>query len=58
MFASSHARPKAAKLSVVGSPIFEFAQSFSVRKAVAAMKSKGSTAEAQKRPIATTRGHE
>ena len=58
MFALVHARSNAPNEKVVGSPILEFAQSASVRNAVAAMKSSGRTAETQKRPIATTSGHE
>jgi hypothetical protein len=57
MFASVQARWKASKLNTVGNPILEFAQSASVRKAVAAMKSSGSTAETQKSPTPTTSGH-
>jgi hypothetical protein len=58
MFALVHARSNAPNEKVVGSPILEFAQSASVRNAVAAMKRSGTTAETQKRPIATTSGHE
>src|SRR5258706_15289139 len=58
MFALVHARSNAPNEKVVGSPILEFAQSASVRNAVAAMKRSGRTAETQKRPIATTSGHE
>jgi hypothetical protein len=58
MFALVHARSKAPNEKVVGSPILEFAQSASVRNAVAAMKRSGRTAETQKRPIATTSGDE
>src|ERR1700674_3037088 len=58
MFALVHARSKEPNEKVVGSPILEFAQSASVRNAVAAMKRSGRMAETQKRPIATTSGHE
>jgi len=58
MFALVHARSNAPNENVVGSPILEFAQSASVRNAVAAMNNSGSTAETQKSEIATTSGHE
>jgi hypothetical protein len=58
MFALVHARSNAPNEKVVGSPILEFAQSASVRNAVAAMNKSGSTAETQKSEIATTSGHE
>jgi hypothetical protein len=58
MLALVHARSNAPNENVVGSPILEFAQSASVRNAVAAMKRRGRMAETQKRPIATTSGHE
>jgi hypothetical protein len=58
MFALVHARSNAPNEKVVGSPILEFAQSASVRNAVAAMNNSGSTAETQKSAIATTSGHE
>src|ERR1700682_6436993 len=58
MFALVHARSNAPNENVVGSPILEFAQSASVRNAVAAMKRSGRIAATQKRQIATTSGHE
>ena len=58
MFAPVHARSNASSDSVVGSPIFSFAQSACVRNAVAAMNSSGRIAEMQKRLIAITSGQE
>src|SRR6478736_5898439 len=58
MLAPVHARSNAPRESVVGRPIFAFAQSAWVRNAVAAMNRSGRIAEKQKRPIATTSGHE
>src|SRR3954468_13621133 len=58
MFALVHARSNAPNENVVGSPILEFAQSASVRNAVAAMNRSGKTADTQKSEIATTSGHE
>ena len=58
MFAPVHARSNAPSDSVVGRPIFAFAQSACVRNAVAAMKRSGRIAEKQKSAIATTSGHE
>src|SRR4051812_32669422 len=57
MLASVQARAKAPNENVVGSPIREFAQSFSVRNDVAAMNRSGSTAEAQRSASPPTKGH-